>query len=194
VPAYEFAVTAMGRLGGAEIGYYSDADVMFVHRPLDDGAEAADRVARHVKKLALAFTKAASQSGAHPGIVVDSDLRPEGRSGPLVRSLDSYRAYYAKWSEPWEAQALLRARPIAGDAALRDDFLSLIEPLRRPTEVPEASIRQMRRLKARMEAERLPRGADRRTHLKLGRGGLSDVEWTVQLVQLLHGHAVEGLR
>ena len=194
VPAYEFAVTAMGRLGGAEIGYYSDAEVMFVHRPLDDGAEAADRVARHVKKLALAFTKAASQSGAHPGIVVDSDLRPEGRSGPLVRSLDSYRAYYAKWSEPWEAQALLRARPIAGDAALRDDFLSLIEPLRRPTEVPEASIRQMRRLKARMEAERLPRGADRRTHLKLGRGGLSDVEWTVQLVQLLHGHAVEGLR
>ena len=194
VPAYEFAVIAMGRLGGAEIGYYSDADVMFVHRPLDDGADAADRVAKHVKKLALAFTKAASQSGAHPGIVVDSDLRPEGRSGPLVRSLDSYCSYYAKWSEPWEAQALLRARPIAGDAALRDDFLALIEPLRRPTEVPEASIRQMRRLKARMEAERLPRGADRRTHLKLGRGGLSDVEWTVQLVQLLHGHAVEGLR
>ena len=199
VPPYEFAVIAMGRLGGAEIGYYSDADVMFVHRPLtppgeDTASTAGTDLAKHVKRLALAFAKAASQPGAHPGIVVDSDLRPEGRSGPLVRSLDSYRAYYAKWSEPWEAQALLRARPIAGDTALREDFLALIDPLRRPAEVPEASVRQMRRLKARMEAERLPRGADRNTHLKLGRGGLSDVEWTVQLIQLRHGHEVPGLR
>lgn len=199
VPDYEFAVIAMGRLGGAEIGYFSDADVMFVYRPKPDPSrpqddDAAAKLPAHVKRVALALSKEASRPDTLPGIAVDSDLRPEGRSGPLVRSLDSYRAYYAKWSEPWEAQALLRARPVAGDQALRDAFVELIDPLRYPESVPEKSLRQMRRLKARMEAERLPRGADSRTHLKLGRGGLSDIEWTVQLIQLTHGHAVPALR
>src|SRR5699024_6384615 len=201
VPAYEFAVIAMGRLGGAEIGYFSDADVMFAYRPLaaDGGtgeptSESASTLAAHVKRLALALTKEASRSDPLPGIVVDSDLRPEGRSGPLVRSLESYSAYYAKWSEPWEAQALLRARPVAGDPSLSEDFVALIDDLRYPDSVPERSVRQMRKLKARMEAERLPRGADRRTHLKLGRGSLSDVEWTVQLLQLGHARRLPALR
>lgn len=193
-PPYEFAVIAMGRLGGAEIGYYSDADVMFVQRPLTDDPEEIAHVGKHVHRLALAVARAASRPDALPGLEVDSDLRPEGRSGPLVRTLESYRAYYAKWAEPWEAQALLRARAVAGDAGLREDFIALIDPLRYPEEVPERSIRQMRRLKARMEAERLPRAADRKTHLKLGSGGLSDVEWTVQLLQLRHGRTVPGLR
>ena len=203
VPPYEFAVIAMGRLGGAEIGYFSDADVMFAYRPLRDETSTGDapltsdataKLAAHVKRLALALTKEASRPAALPGIVVDSDLRPEGRNGLLVRSLESYESYYAKWSEPWEAQALLRARPIAGDAALCEDFVSLIDDLRYPQSVPDRSVRQMRKLKARMEAERLPRGADRSTHLKLGRGSLSDVEWTVQLLQLSHAHAVPELR
>ena len=187
---YEFAVIAMGRLGGAEIGYFSDADVVFVYRAgrSVEGDEATAALTAHVKQLALRLTSELGKAGTSPGIELDADLRPEGRSGPLVRSLASYEKYYAKWSEPWEAQALLRARPIAGNAALQDDYVSLINPLRYPASVPQTSIMQMRRLKARMESERLPRGADRRLHLKLGTGGLSDVEWTVQLLQMLHAH------
>ncbi|WP_344338746.1 bifunctional [glutamine synthetase] adenylyltransferase/[glutamine synthetase]-adenylyl-L-tyrosine phosphorylase [Brevibacterium salitolerans] len=194
IPGYEFAIIAMGRLGGAEIGYFSDADVMFCWRPHDPADARSTALGAHVKKVALAVAREASRTDRIPGIEVDSDLRPEGRSGPLVRTLDSYAAYYAKWSEPWEAQALLRARVIAGERSLGEDFTALIDPLRYPARVPESSVRQMRRLKARMESERLPRGADRKTHLKLGHGGLSDVEWAVQLMQLRHAHSVAGLR
>ena len=197
VPDYEFAVIAMGRLGGAEIGYFSDADVMFVHRPCASGlgAEESGKLAAHVKKVALALATELGNTGARGlAVDIDADLRPEGKSGPLVRSLESYRKYYDKWSEPWEAQALLRARAIAGTPGLRDDFTALIDPLRYPSAVPDSSLRQMRRLKARMESERLPRGADPKRHIKLGRGGLSDVEWTVQLAQLRHAAEHPGLR
>jgi len=129
-----------------------------------------------------------------PPLAIDADLRPEGKNGPLARSLESCAEYYGRWSDPWEAQALLRARPCAGDQELRDAFIAAIDPVRYPTELPEGALKQMRTLKARMESERLPRGVDPRRHLKLGPGGLSDVEWTVQLVQLQHGHRVEGLR
>ena len=113
----------------------------------------------------------------------------------MIRSLASYAAYYERWSETWEAQALLRARAVAGDDGLGERFTALIDPIRWPEgglDVQE--VRAVRRLKARMEAERLPRGADRRAHFKLGMGGLSDVEWTVQLIQLQHAHGHEGLR
>ena len=192
---YEFAIVAMGRLGGAEIGYFSDADVMFVYRPLLTLSEAAaSQLPDHVRSVALALTKELGAPLSHPRIDIDADLRPEGKSGPLVRSLASYEKYYAQWSEPWEAQALLRARVIAGDAALAADYQALIDPLRYPQHVPESSLMQMRRLKARMESERLPRGADKRRHLKLGLGGLSDVEWTAQLIQLEHAAAVPAYR
>jgi len=130
-----------------------------------------------------------------PPLEIDADLRPEGRQGPLVRSLASYAAYYERWSSPWEAQALLRALPIAGDADLGADFVALIDPLRYPAAgVTDEHRREIRRLKARMESERLPRGADPALHTKLGRGGLSDVEWVVQLLQLEHGHTDAALR
>ncbi len=112
-----------------------------------------------------------------------------------MRSLASYAEYYARWSAPWEAQALTRARPIAGELDLGAEFLHLIDPLRWPRGgLTEVQLREIRRIKARVEAERLPRGADPYRHLKLGRGGLADVEWTVQLVQLQHAHAVPELR
>src|SRR5690606_19746265 len=114
---------------------------------------------------------------AQPPLEVDAGLRPEGKNGPLARSLASTAEYYAKWSDPWEAQALLRARPCAGDASLRQEFDEVIHPVRYPAELSAAALKQMRTLKARMEAERLPRGVDPRRHLKLGPGGLSDVEW-----------------
>jgi glutamate-ammonia-ligase adenylyltransferase len=127
--------------------------------------------------------------------VVDADLRPEGRDGPLSRSLASHRAYYERWSSAWEAQALLRARPAAGDADLAARFIEMIDPVRYPKGgVAPADLLEIRRLKGRIDSERLPRGADPTTHTKLGRGGLTDIEWTVQLLQLDHGHDVAGLR
>jgi [glutamine synthetase] adenylyltransferase / [glutamine synthetase]-adenylyl-L-tyrosine phosphorylase len=130
-----------------------------------------------------------------PPLVVDAGLRPEGRQGPLVRTLGSYAEYYRRWSAVWETQALLRARPVAGDAGLGVRFTELVDPIRYPVGgVDAASVREIRRIKARVEGERLPRGADASLHTKLGRGGLSDVEWTVQLLQLRHAGADDTLR
>ncbi|WP_406107155.1 bifunctional [glutamine synthetase] adenylyltransferase/[glutamine synthetase]-adenylyl-L-tyrosine phosphorylase [Streptomyces sp. NBC_01003] len=188
-----FAVIAMGRFGGHELGYGSDADVLFVHEPREgvgdqEAAKAANRVVSEMRRL-LALPS------ADPPLLIDADLRPEGKSGPLVRTLKSYDAYYRRWSLVWESQALLRAEPVAGDLDLGRRFIELIDPLRFPAEgLGEDAVREIRRLKARMESERLPRGADPTLHTKLGRGGLSDVEWTVQLLQLQHGWAEPGLR
>jgi len=125
---------------------------------------------------------------------VDADLRPEGKQGAIVRSLDSYRSYYERWAETWEFQALTRARPIAGDEALGEAFVELIDPYRYPATFTPEQVQQIRRMKARVENERMPHGADRTRQLKLGRGGLSDVEWLVQLVQLRPAHAAPPLR
>ena len=128
-------------------------------------------------------------------VELDAGLRPEGKNGPLVRSLASYAEYYERWALPWEFHALVRAAPLAGDEELGEKFLALIDPLRWPADgLDQKQLREIRTLKARMEAERLPRGADRKTHLKLGHGGLSDVEWVVQLAQLQHAHAHPDLR
>jgi glutamate-ammonia-ligase adenylyltransferase len=187
------AVIAMGRLGGAELGYGSDADVLFVHEPLPGAEEVrADRAAQAVAERMRALL---AEPGLDPAVSVDANLRPEGRSGSLVRSLASYATYYRRWSATWEAQALLRATPVAGDADLGARFMELIEPVRYPAGgVSQAEATEIRRIKARVDAERLPRGADRATHTKLGRGGLADVEWTVQLLQLQHAGDLRELR
>lgn len=188
-----FAVIGMGRFGGHELGYGSDADVLFVHAPREgvgeqEASRAANRVVAEMRRLLQLPT-------ADPPLLIDADLRPEGKSGPMVRTLKSYEAYYRRWSLVWESQALLRAQPMAGDMDLGRDFIELIDPLRYPAEgLGEDAVREIRRLKARMESERLPRGADPTLHAKLGRGGLSDVEWTVQLMQMQHGWAEPGLR
>ena len=188
-----FAVIAMGRFGGHECGYGSDADVLFVHDPLPgfperDASDAAHAVAVELRRL-LAL------QSPDPALIVDSDLRPEGRQGPLVRTLAAYRGYYRRWSAPWEAQALVRAEPVAGDVDLGARFTRMIAEFRYPLDGIDASaVREIRRIKARMEAERIPRGADRALHVKLGPGGLSDVEWTVQLMQLRYAHALPSLR
>ena len=186
-------VVAMGRLGGHEMGYPSDADVMFIHEP-HNGAdeEAATRAAHAVAEELRALL---ARPGPDPALPVDAGLRPEGRQGPLVRTLASYRAYYQRWSAPWEAQALLRAAPVAGDAALGGAFTELADEFRYPAGgISEASVREIRRIKARMESERMPRGVDPALHLKLGPGGLADVEWVAQLLQLRHARAMPALR
>ena len=193
----EITVIAMGRLGGAENGFGSDADVMFVHRPVEGAGEEeaqsqANRIVNRLMQLIKQPVRPAIR--AERPLEVDADLRPEGKQGAMVRSLDSYRAYYERWAETWEFQALLRARPIAGSEELGRAFIELIDPYRYPREFTAEQARQVRRMKARVEHERMPHGADRTRQLKLGRGGLSDVEWLVQLIQLQHAHEVQGLR
>jgi [glutamine synthetase] adenylyltransferase / [glutamine synthetase]-adenylyl-L-tyrosine phosphorylase len=186
-------VVAMGRLGGHEMGYASDADVMFVHEPLAGAdEEAATRAAHSVAEELRALL---ARPGPDPVLPVDAGLRPEGRQGPLVRTLASYRAYYQRWSAPWEAQALLRAEPGAGDAALGAAFVAMADEFRYPAGgITETAVREVRRIKARVEAERMPRGVDPALHLKLGPGGLADVEWVAQLLQLRHAGSVPALR
>ncbi|MBN9607169.1 MAG: bifunctional [glutamine synthetase] adenylyltransferase/[glutamine synthetase]-adenylyl-L-tyrosine phosphorylase [Actinomycetales bacterium] len=185
----EFGIVAMGRYGGEELGFGSDADVMYVYRAVDvDGEEAqrrAESIVHEIKRLT---------EDLRLPLDLDLGLRPEGKNGAIVRSLDSYRAYYERWSLTWEAQALLRARGAVGDEALLRDFESLADEIRYPARIEAAAVREVRRIKARVESERLPKGADPARHLKLGRGSLSDVEWFVQLVQLQRGHRTEGLR
>ncbi len=187
------AVIGMGRLGGAELGYSSDADVMYVVEPLpgqdsrggmDDMSAVADLMARLLARPA-----------PDPPLLVDADLRPEGRNGPLVRTLEAYRSYWDRFAAPWERQALLRARPIAGDKELGAEFVAAADRFRYPADgLDPKDVIEIRRVKARVDAERLPRGADPTTHTKLGRGGLSDVEWTVQLLQLQHAARVPELQ
>ncbi|MEU4152491.1 bifunctional [glutamine synthetase] adenylyltransferase/[glutamine synthetase]-adenylyl-L-tyrosine phosphorylase [Streptomyces sp. NPDC026659] len=188
-----FAVIGMGRFGGHELGYGSDADVLFVYEPREgvDDQEAA----RAANKVVAEMRRLLQIPSADPPLLIDADLRPEGKSGPLVRTLKSYEAYYRRWSLVWESQALLRAEPVAGDEDLGRRFIELVDPLRYPRNgLDDEAVREIRRLKARMESERLPRGADPKLHTKLGPGGLSDVEWTVQLLQLRHAWEVPGLR
>jgi [glutamine synthetase] adenylyltransferase / [glutamine synthetase]-adenylyl-L-tyrosine phosphorylase len=186
-------VVAMGRLGGHEMGYASDADVMFVHEPLPGADEEAATRAAHT--VAEELRGLLARPGPDPALPVDAALRPEGRQGPLVRTLASYRAYYQRWSAPWEAQALLRAEPGAGDADLGAAFMAMADEFRYPAGgITETAVREVRRIKARVEAERMPRGVDPALHLKLGPGGLADVEWVVQLLQLRHAGSVPALR
>ena len=187
------AVIAMGRLGGAEQGYASDADVLFVHEPFAGAHESEASAAAH--EIANELRRLLALPAPDPPLTVDADLRPEGKQGALTRSLSSYAAYYGRWSSTWEAQALLRAAPLAGDLDLADDFLRAIAPVRWPAGgLDETAVREIRRIKARVENERLPRGIDPRLAPKLGPGGIADVEWTVQLLQLQHAHRIVALR
>ena len=192
-PPARIAVIGMGRLGGQELGFGSDADVLMVAEPAEgeDESEALKWAKKIVDKLR---TRLAKPSG-DPPLEVDLGLRPEGRSGAIVRTISSYRRYYSQWGEAWEIQALLRANVVAGDAEVGQAFIEMINDFRYPASgISDSTIREIRRIKARVDNERLPRGADRNTHTKLGRGGLTDVEWTVQLLILMHAAEHHELR
>lgn len=189
----ELSLIAMGRYGGREMGFSSDIDLLAVYRPR---AEATEQQVGEARKQAERLVSELRRLVSDPrfSVDLDFDLRPEGKNGPIVRSLEAYRAYYERWSVTWEAQALIRARPVAGDIALGRDFAQLADGIRYPAQFSENDVREVRRIKARVEAERLPRGAEPKRHLKLGPGGISDVEWLVQLLQLQHGAAHPALR
>jgi glutamate-ammonia-ligase adenylyltransferase len=192
------AVIAMGRQGGREITYGSDADVLYVYRaePGVEDSVASEQAQQIVHRLQQMLTQPLKPAiPAELVLKIDAALRPEGKQGPLVRSLESFAEYYERWGELWEFQALLRARPMAGCDDLAADFMALADRYRYPRGgLATAQVATIRRIKARVEGERLPRGADPARHLKLGRGSLSDVEWLVQLGQLRWAHEVEGLK
>jgi [glutamine synthetase] adenylyltransferase / [glutamine synthetase]-adenylyl-L-tyrosine phosphorylase len=184
------AVIALGRWGGAELSYASDADAIFVLANSDQ-PEATANATTAISRLRTLLGKA----GPDAALEIDIDLRPEGKQGAVVRSLASYRAYYQRWSSTWEAQALLRADYGAGDVDVAAEFLDVISPVRYPPEgLTPAQVSEIRKLKGRMEAERAPRSGSASRNTKLGPGGLSDVEWVVQLLQLRHGSRIAGLR
>lgn len=186
-PLAKISVIGMGRLGGAELGYGSDADVLFVGEP-EPGVDENEALAWAISICDSMRTRLAKPSG-DPPLEVDLGLRPEGRSGAVVRTVESFVNYYDKWGETWEIQALLRAAWVAGDKELGTRFLESIDRFRYPEGgASESQIRDVRRMKARIDNERLPRGADRNTHTKLGRGALTDIEWTIQLLTMLHAH------
>ncbi|WP_404432979.1 bifunctional [glutamine synthetase] adenylyltransferase/[glutamine synthetase]-adenylyl-L-tyrosine phosphorylase [Microbacterium lacus] len=185
----DFSVIAMGRFGGAELGFGSDADIMYVYR-----ANSVDPQRAHALALQIVTALRHYSEDHRVPIDLDAGLRPEGRNGPMARSLASYTEYYRRWSLSWEAQALLRARGVAGSVKLIREFMALADDVRYPAVVDQQDLREIRRIKARVESERLPQGTDPARHLKLGPGSLSDVEWLVQLLQHEHAHSIPGMR
>ena len=184
------AIIAFGRWGGKEMSLSSDADLMVLLGDCDD----PDAI-RKGTQILTTLRSILKVPGPDPDLELDAGLRPEGKDGPLVRTLSSYRSYYEKWALTWEAQALLRARHGAGDEALSAQFLESIDSLRYPEAgLSLSQLMDIRRLKARMENERIGRGIDPKAHVKLGPGGLSDVEWTVQVLQMCHGNEIPQLR
>src|SRR5690606_9269610 len=146
---------------GAELGFGSDADILYVYEP--NGVEP-----QRAQALAMQLVTGLREHLTDHRVPLDLDagLRPEGRNGPLVRTLDAYTEYYRRWSLSWEAQALLRARGVAGDADLIARFTELADSIRYPAELDAQGVREIKRIKARVEGERLPQGADPRRHLK----------------------------
>ncbi len=186
----DFGLVAMGRFGGSELGFGSDADIMALYEPCNSTSIS---IAQKCAELIVAELK---QLATDPmlELEIDMDLRPEGKNGPVARSLESYSAYYSRWSDIWENQALLRARLFFGSERLSAGFAELVDQYRYPEKIDQSAIIEIRRIKARMETERLPQGADFNRHLKLGRGSLSDIEWVVQLLQLKHGNELPAIR
>jgi glutamate-ammonia-ligase adenylyltransferase len=186
-PEVPFSVVALGRFAGEELSYASDLDVVFVH----EATTAPERA--EAQRLAVGVLRfVGGATGAQRIYAVDTNLRPEGRDGPLTRSIDGYTMYFARWAQVWERQAMARARPVAGDPELGARFAAVVEEAVWGRPFTAEDEREVRRLKARVERERIPAGEDPEFHLKLGRGSLSDIEWTAQLLQLHTGIRAPG--
>ena len=171
------AVIAMGKCGARELNYVSDVDVIFV-------AEEADSVTTRVAGEMMRFASEAF-------FEVDAALRPEGKHGQLVRTLDSHIAYYQRWAKTWEFQALMKARPAAGDAELGEQYIEALMPMVWTACEREDFVPEVQAMRRRVEA--LVPADERARELKLGTGGLRDVEFAVQLLQLVHGRNDESL-
>ena len=182
------AVIALGKLGGEELNYASDVDVVFVH---EGGGR--DRQ-RDAERACAALVRLLSEPGAD-GIAlrVDATLRPGGGRAPLSRSLDAMRMYYEGEAATWERQALIKARPVAGDRELGMAFVEAVAPFVFPAELAPSAIDEVRRVKVRLE-EYVRAAGKAGVEVKRGRGGIRDVEFAVQLLQIVHGDRDERLR
>ncbi|MCC5948592.1 MAG: bifunctional [glutamine synthetase] adenylyltransferase/[glutamine synthetase]-adenylyl-L-tyrosine phosphorylase, partial [Nitriliruptoraceae bacterium] len=190
-PTTRIAVIGMGKLGGMELNYVSDVDVVYVHEPLDADDQGSGAEARRVLSRVMELLNASTTMGR--AYEVDPTLRPEGRSGALSRTIPSFVAYWEQWAKTWEFQALLKARPVAGDVELGRRWMEAAAPFVFPDELEPGVITEIRGMKARIEAKpEVTRHGDRQ--LKLGPGGIRDVEFAVQLLQLVHGRADRALR
>ena len=181
----QLGVIGLGKLGGSELNYSSDIDVLFIH---DDDPGRAEKAA---EELLRAIGEVTPEGQAFR---IDANLRPEGKKGPLARSLDSYLEYYERWAEPWEHQALIKARAVAGRLDLAEDFIRGTRRFTFPEQVGDDALAQIRHLKARMEKERVPKRTDPRRHMKMGPGGLSDIEFAAQVLQMRFGATYASLR
>ena len=185
------AIVAMGKCGGRELNYASDVDVIFVAEPVTENTEEA--AMKTATRLASGVIRVCERSTPEGSIFpVDPNLRPEGRHGPLVRTLASHLAYYDRWAKTWEFQALLKARPVAGDRDLGDQYMKAVTPLVGQASQRENFVEDVQAMRRRVEAT-LPRNLAGR-ELKLGPGGLRDIEFAVQLLQLVHGRTDERVR
>ena len=184
----ELGVVALGKLGGRELNYASDVDVLFIHP--DAGADAQDRGERAAAALIGLLSEPTTDGIA---LRVDAALRPGGRSGALSRSLDATLAYYRSGSAVWERQAMIKARAAAGDLALGTAFVDAVEPIVYPSHLEPAAIDEVRRTKVRLEEYIRQRGKEF-IEVKRGRGGIRDVEFAVQLLQIVHGRRDPSLR
>jgi len=191
------AIIGMGKCGGQELNYVSDVDVVFAAEPVApaDGRPAldAEEAMLAATSLATATMRSCAEPSTEPPLwVVDAALRPEGKNGPLVRTVSSHREYYERWAKTWEFQALLKARPIAGDGEVGEDYLAAMRPMVWRAAEREGFVADVQAMRRRVEAN-IPR-RDVERDLKLGPGGLRDVEFSVQMLQMVHGRADESLR
>ncbi len=189
----EFAVVGLGKLGGRELAYHSDLDVLFLHRapearPPGPGELDPNEYAVKLAQRLMSLLSAAMPEG--PGYQIDARLRPSGRYGPLVVSLDSFVQYH-QTSEVWERLALLKARPVAGSIGLAREAMEWLAQIVFGRELPRGWVEELRELRERMRRER---GAAEGWDLKFGGGGLIDVEFAVQALQIYHGRRNEALR
>jgi [glutamine synthetase] adenylyltransferase / [glutamine synthetase]-adenylyl-L-tyrosine phosphorylase len=191
-----FCVLGMGKLGGQELNYSSDIDLMFVYgeegsvfkEPPKTGARAGQNRSSHqyFQRLVEAVVAELSRLTEDGTLFrVDLRLRPEGNRGPLARSLSSYETYYAQWGQTWERMMLIKTRPVAGDPGLGAEFLEMIQPFRYPRSLPERTLAEVGEMKARIESE-VVRAGELERNVKLGRGGIREIEFIVQTLQLLN--------
>jgi glutamate-ammonia-ligase adenylyltransferase len=183
------AVIGMGKCGARELNYISDVDVIFVAEPREGVDET--KALQAATRLAQGMMRACSTSTPEGSLwEVDAALRPEGKSGPLVRTLASHLTYYRRWAKTWEFQALLKARPVAGDLDLGEEYVGAINELVWHAAARDHFVEDVQAMRRKVEANVRASEADRQ--LKLGPGGLRDIEFAVQLLQLVHGRS-DGL-
>jgi [glutamine synthetase] adenylyltransferase / [glutamine synthetase]-adenylyl-L-tyrosine phosphorylase len=190
-----FCVLGLGKLGGQELNYSSDVDVVFVYS--EEGSVFKDAPGRTAKpvltnhqfftRLAEAFIAEVSRLTPDGMLFrIDLRLRPEGDAGPLVRSVAGYENYYAQWGQTWERMMLIKARGVAGDGSLAGEFLETVQPFRFPRSLTSHALAEMAAMKQRLEDE-VVRCGELDRNVKLGRGGIREIEFVVQTQQMLHG-------